>query len=468
MKTCRIDQVVDVGKQQALQWIADGSARPERPQKPPKPMPPRPDYLSRPSQLLLAVRAFWFGNVAGTFDLDGRPVRREEIHLHGGPSPEFNDCDTCQKAEWLSRLNGRNHYRKHSCPTGQRCHILCSYQGDDAFTHYHQNFGYAARVDMTLNAAKCAMFQPAKGIKFIWSHHCDQSVHVFLRQFAQACQFDVVGFGEKIEPSRYNFAFVVMGPTKAEIPPGLPIVMYGHDLWKQPSDRQALIDHVRPDVFWTPFLSSWKAHYRFPAKTRLVFRPVPASQFFTRPNLDKKSLDVLCIGCTGNPIYDPRLQLSRQLAILASKWRIKLHHPGGARRAKHIGSVRSDKIPYCNAWSELLGSARYVAFDGIRQEPQPVFYKYYEVLGSGAVPIMPQAPDLKLLGIEPWVHYIPVSEIRGNNKRMVDLLEHYNEHKHIAEAAVSWHKENADRLLFEGIGDLVRDITGHAYPRRLR
>jgi hypothetical protein len=470
MKTCRPGQIVDVGKQLAMQWLRDGLADPlDGAPVPPKPLHrPNPDYMKHPSQLLRTMRRFWFNNVEGTFDVAGRPVERHEIQLHGGPNPEYNKCPTCQRVEWLSRLDQCNRYETHrKCDTANRCSMVCSRQGDGRWTHFHQDFKFAVGVDPELNAPKCAMIQPPKGKTFLWSHSCDQGTLVFWRQFAQECQFDVYDY-EPIDGSKYDFVYIVNGGHYVDPTPALPTIMYCHDLWKYREVRQAIVETVKPDIVWSPFLSSWRTWYKFTDKTRFVFRPIPASMYYTRSNLDdeKKDLDLLCVGHYGSDIYEPRRRLAQQLGILAGRWRVRFHHPGGASRARHKDEVNSGKMPYLNAWSSFLGTARYVVFGGIVQDPQPVFYKYYEVLGSGAIPIMPNAPDLALIGVEPWAHFIPVDEVRENNERMIHFLDNYDQYRHIAENAVRWHDENADRLLFDGFADLVQDITGGAYPRR--
>lgn len=94
--------------------------------------------------------------------------------------------------------------------------------------------------------------------------------------------------------------------------------------------------------------------------------------------------------------------------------------------------------------------------------------KYYELLGSGAIPFLPECPDLARLGIEPGVHYIPLSEIEGDNERAVHYLDNYVHHHHIAVNAVAWHRENADSMLFDGFEKLIMEATGNRYPRRLR
>ena len=93
--------------------------------------------------------------------------------------------------------------------------------------------------------------------------------------------------------------------------------------------------------------------------------------------------------------------------------------------------------------------------------------KYYEALGSGAIPIFPEVPDLKLLGIKPFEHYIPLSEVEGDNEKLAFYLDHYQEYKHIAESAVNWYRQNSDKMLFEGFEEVVRSITKYEYPKRL-
>lgn len=471
LRRVRPGQIVDVGKGLGKHWIRDGSAIDLTPKSKVLSGPLSTNSLAvigKASKLILSVREFWFNNCQGTYDLCGYPVSRNAIQLYGGPNPEFNACERCQHLEWKSRLVQQDLFVPHQCSTASLCKTYCERQGQDEWTHFHQNFWYAAFVDSKLNAAKCVLLQSEKDCKFFWSHHCDQATHVFLRQFAQICQVDTVPLKSKIDVSQYDFAFIVNSGIR-DFPPryDLPILMYGHDLWKRRSGRQRMLDYWKPDYFWTPFLSSWKAHYNISKNTELVFRPVPASMFFTRSNLDdtKKKYDLLCIGATGNPIYQPRIELSKQLAPLQKQFRVLFHHQAGASRSRRFYSNR--RGPYANAWSEFLGSARYIAFAGISEEPQPVFFKYYEVLGSGAIPIMPNVPDLKLLGVEPWVHFIPLSSVWKNNAQMHFYLDHYDEYKYIAENAVAWHQENADKLLFDGIEDLVQEITKGKYPRRL-
>lgn len=419
------------------------------------------------SQLLRDVRAFWFGSTVQHFHLGTRVIKRWEIHLYGGPNPEFNDCPTCQVSEWLSRLDQRSAFLIHDCPTATLCRTYCERQGDDRWTHYHQNFWYAAFVNDDLPALRCAMIQPTKGIKYIWRHHCDQFTHIFLRQFAQVCQFDVIEHGEKVNGNRYDFVFVNnSGVTPSPVPSDLPVLMYGPDCWNFTQRRQRMIDELRPEVFWSPWLAAWRTHYRFPDETKMVFRPIPAGTFFTRPNLNEKEVDLLCIGKTGEGIYSPRADLARQLEAIDGNYEIHIHSLSGAPRAVHDGPNDADGARYANAWSAFLGSAKYVVFAGISVPPQPVTYKHYETLGSGAIPIFPDAPELKDLGIVPWEHFIPVGAIRDDNDYIRYLLDNYHRYWSIAESAVAWYKENADHLLFDGIDDLMHTIVGGQYERR--
>jgi len=153
--------------------------------------------------------------------------------------------------------------------------------------------------------------------------------------------------------------------------------------------------------------------------------------------------------------------------IAKKPFRIYVHNAAGASRSKHMGSIRAGSRPFITAWSEFLGSSRYVIFDGISEEPQPIFFKYYETLGSGAVPIFPNAPDLELLGIEPWKHFIPVEEYRNNNKGLLKLLR--EDHSDIARNAVAWYFENADTMLYDWLEDMIHEmIEDNPYQKRRR
>lgn len=478
MTRCAPGSIINIGKMLANRWIAEGSAvamdipaKAKHKSKKYLLIYIDPAKLPNPSELMLAVREFWFNNESGIFDLDEHPVSRAQVQLHGGPNPEFNACSQCQTSEWLSRIYQQNFFLQHSCPTAKLCQTYCARQGKDQWTHYHQCFWFAAFCDAKLNAPRVAMVHHSEGRRYVWSHHCDHSTHVFLRQFAQVCQFDVLDVSKPVPSDLYDFVFVTCDHHLMDWqrPENTLLLMYGHDMWKRRPKRQAVIDRLTPDYFWTPYYSSWRAHYKFPSQTRVCYRPMPMSQFFTRPSLDDstKTHVLLSIGCKNSPIYGPRARLAEQIQAIAGKYKVRFSHGCGAKSANVTGPNITRGMNFANAFSRELSKACFVIFDGIAEEPQPVFPKYFEVIGSGAIPIMPDAPDLALVGIKAWEHFIPVSEVRGNNARLCDILDHYADYKNIAQNAVDWHERNADRLLFEGFEDLVQEMTEGKYPKRV-
>lgn len=332
-----------------------------------------------------------------------------------------------------------------------------------------QNFWFAHGIDKSLDAPKCLMVQSPKGYRHVWSHSCDQGQLIFLRQFAYACQYDVLHAGQspKRPLSDYDFAFTICSGEEYEpFPRGLPLILYGHDLWKQAEARQGMINDLKPQIFWTPFYSSWIKKFSFGPHTEIVFRPIPASNFFTRPNLSvDKSVDLLAIGADSSPIYQPRRDLRDQLLRLDG-FNVVLHNYAGAKRSLHSGSSDT-ALPFLANWSRFLGSAKFVIFEGIADDPQPVFFKFYEALGSGAIPIFPQATDLARLGIFPDEHYIPVERFRGNNAALAETLNNYDNLRHIAQNATSWYRNNTDALLFNDFEGMIRGMTKYKYPRRL-
>ena len=120
-----------------------------------------------------------------------------------------------------------------------------------------------------------------------------------------------------------------------------------------------------------------------------------------------------------------------------------------------------------NRWIEYIGRAKYVIFGPVNVDPKIVLRKHGECLASGAIPIMPESPDLKYLKIEPMVHYIPLTSVWRQNGSLDSFLGQHDKFKKIAQNAVEWHNENADRLLFGKFEDLVQEVTGKKYPRRL-
>jgi hypothetical protein len=198
-----------------------------------------------------------------------------------------------------------------------------------------------------------------------------------------------------------------------------------------------------------------------------------ASNFFTRPNLSQKSIDLLSIGNITGHLYEGRRKLHSQLKSFQnqnSSYKIEFSHivgtlePDPAKGLEYTDS-QGNKIRYLNKWSEYLGRAKYTVFGKMKY---PVLVgKYYETLGSGAVPIFPEVQDLKLLGVKPFEHYIPLSEIEGNNERLKYFLDNYDKFKYIAENAVKWYKENSDIMLFNRFEDLIREVTNYKFPKRL-
>jgi hypothetical protein len=174
-------------------------------------------------------------------------------------------------------------------------------------------------------------------------------------------------------------------------------------------------------------------------------------------------------------VCTPRLLLSTQILKLAkdykNKYKIKLFHASGEKagtwQKETYYKDPKQKFPvrYLNKWSEYLASAAYVTFG--RMKYPIMVSKYYEVLGSGAIPIFPEVPDLKLLGIKPFEHYIPLSEIEGNNERLKYFLDHYDDFKYIAKNAVNWYKRVSDKMIFEDFENLIREITNYRYPKRI-
>lgn len=438
-------------------------------------------------------REFWYNNVPGAFRVGRHSITRRQIQVYGGPSPTFSRCETCQESEWLSRVFQKNFSpASHKCATSTACRGLCSKQGDELWTHYHQNFYHAVGIDPTLDAPKCLCLFRTGSMRLYpryFKISCDQWMINLRRQLAQACQIEVVKTLEGMQLEDYDFLFTANDGAKFEelqrrIP--IPIVMYGHDMWK--GKHQEVLNTVKPEFLLTPFPTSWRKNFRIPRSTKVVFYPLSASQFFTRPDLSrKKPIRLLVIGVASGArdgIYAPRIELSEQLVELkgqlansGKKFHIVHSHLAGCLRSAWDGPTRRDgkneAINYLNMWSKYLGSADFVIFGGCgrdsagRSAKDMLLIKYYECLGSGAIPIVPVVPDLKRLGLKPMVHYIPLSTVWKKNERLVDILSQPQKFRHIAKAAVKWHKQNADRLLFDGFENLIQLVTKRQYPRRL-
>lgn len=422
--------------------------------------------------LLSAVRKFWYNNTPGVFRVGDYQITRKEIQTYGGPAPELYDCDVCQVSEWVSRTRQMLLYTSHSCATSGRCKYLCKRQDRERWTHYHQNFWFSVGVNPNLHAPKGILIaQPAGKQRYLSAHCCDHSIINLRRMFTQACQIEVVSTPMEIDWSRYDFAYIVNAGKKPFLSsrPTIPTILYGHDHWKRHADYQMVISRLQPDYFLTPYPQSWKALYQFPAHTKIRFQCLSPSNFFARPNLGRKKIDLLVIGSTTDDIYSPRKELNQQIKALGNQFHIQFHNTVGWYAATYNGPVSNTnaKINYLNAWSTQIATARYVIFGPIRAPMQVLFAKYYECVGSGAIPIMPYAPQLDVLGIEPMVHYIPLKEVWNKPDRLAWYLRHYQQFRTIAHNAVEWYQRNADRLLFDRFEDVIREVTKWEYPKRL-
>lgn len=425
------------------------------------------------SELVQELRKFWYSNTPGTFNLDGEKISRKDIFTYGGPNPKFT-CSICQKSEWLSRVRQKNLFIPHTCPQVKECQTLCSRQGDELWTHYHQNFDFFFGCNSNLPAPKCLCLSmvPDNFYKRFLVPRCDQGGRIFRRQWAYACQIDIVQKPIDINWSNYDFLFMNISGCNQKFPrPNIPIILYGHDFWGEGKFFQWVINWVKPDMFLTSYPTQWKENLRFPSKTKIAFYPLFPSLFFTRPNLSDKKLDLLVIGSTASSIYGSRISLDKQISQFSNHYKIEFSHRVGALGASwkgpayYIDPITKAPVSYLNKWLEYLGSAKYVIFG--RMKHSILAYKYYETLGSGAIPIFPEVPDLKLLGVKPFEHYIPLSEVEGNNDRLSYFLDHYEDFHHIAENAVKWYKRVSDKMLFNDSENLIREITNYKYPKRL-
>jgi hypothetical protein len=429
------------------------------------------------SDLVERVRYFWYANIPGDFDLDGEKISRRDIFVYGGPNPKFT-CPICQKSEWLSRIRQKNLFQPHNCPQAKECETLCSRQGDELWTNFHQNFDFSIGCDPNLPAPKCLCVLPedknneAGGFYLRFQNPgCDQWMLVFRRRLAYACQVDVVSYPTSINWNNYDFVFVTNTGSNKKFPrPPIPVIMYGHDFWPlEDKGFQWVIDWLKPEILLTPYPTQWKEYFKLPPKTTVVFYPFFDSLFFARPNLNKKKFDLLVIGSITSSVYKERISLNEKIRKFIKKYKIEFSQilPRAASwrgKTQREDPVTKSPIYYLNKWSEYLGSARYVIFG--RMKFSILVSKYYEVLGSGAIPIFPEVPDLKLLGVKPFEHYIPLSEIENNPERLIYFLDHYNDFKHIAQNAVDWYKKVSDKMIFEDFEELVRRVTNYRYPKR--
>jgi len=276
-----------------------------------------------------------------------------------------------------------------------------------------------------------------------------------------------------IDWSKYDFLLMFNEGAQPKFKrPDISVVLYGHDFWDTPAGYQWVIDWAQPDVFLTSYPTQWKNNYKFPAHTKMAFYPLWPSLFLTRSNLNAKKLDLLVIGAIASPVYKDRLKLNNQIKSLGEKYRVEFSHKVGATSflwngpAKFIDPETNTIVRYLNKWSEYLGSAKYVIFG--RMKHKILAWKYYETLGSGAIPIFPdEIPDIDRLGVRPFEHYIPLSDIENNNEKLQHYLDNYGKYKHIAENAVSWYKKNENKFLIDDFEETIRELTDYKYPKRL-
>ncbi len=431
------------------------------------------------SELVKKMRKFWYSNIPGDFNLDGEKISRKDIFTYGGPDPKFT-CPICQKSEWLSRVKQKNLFVSHSCSRAEECESLCRKQGNEFWTQFHQNFDFSVGCDFNLPAPKC-LYAYYKYLGHYEEHFfnsgCDIVLLTLRRRLAYNCQVEPIENFNNVSWSDYDFLFITNTGYNPKFPrPNIPIILSAHDFWLENKNFQFMINWLKPDILLTPYPAQWRENFKLPARTKVVFYPSFDSLFFARPNLsDNKKFDLLVIGAmTDSIFYRPRLNLDKQICQLAKFYNIEFSHSAGAGNVYRKGSVcRKDArtglpIRFLNKWSEYLGSAKYVIFGRVGDPAkQFLFIKYYEIFGSGAIPIFPEVPDLKLLGVKPFEHYIPLSEVEGNNKKLAYYLDNYEKFKYIAENALKWYKEKSDKMLFNDFEDMIREITNYKYPKRL-
>ena len=423
------------------------------------------------SELLENARWFWYQNVPGVFDLDGKAITRAEIQTYGGPDPALDDCVICQRSEWLSRVRQRDMFELHECSLAVECKKQCRVQGDEDWVHRHQNFWFSGGCDEELSTPRCLCLFRSDGKARLYPRYFsrtgDSWMAVLRRQLAQTCQVDVVQSVDSVDWSKYDlFLFMNTGDDLAFKRPPVPILMYVHDCWI--GAFQKVIDRFMPECIFTPNPTMLTSNYKINDGAGVFFYPVAPSMFFSRPNLGEKQIGLLAAGSLNSHLYEPRRQLDKQLKQLPGKFTVGFTHTHGAQRNWRGGRTQDKELRFLNRWSERLGSAKFVTFASFSDKRfQPVFMKHYECLASGAVPILPDSPDLFRLGIKPMVHYIPLAKVWGDNKALASILLHYEDYRLIAVNAVQWARVNMDRMLFDGFEDMIQEVTGNRYPRRV-
>ena len=419
--------------------------------------------------LVKEVRKFWYSNIREDFLLDREKIKKKDIFLYGGPNPAIT-CHLCQKSEWRSRVRQKNLFLAHSCQDSQMCRQLCEKQGDDLWTHFHQNFDFSIGCDSNLPAPK-GLYITFDNNNYFLTADCNYQRLVRRRQLAFACQMDVAeGPSDKINWQDYDFLYISLtGFNRKFKRPALPVILEGHDYWGDKTLYQWVINWLSPEILLVPDPARWRDYFKIPGKTKLVLYPLFESNFFARPNLGEKTFDLLVVGSTASSFYQPRIILDQQISEIAPSYKVEFFHGVGIHSINWQGKTYQEegnqKIRFLNKWSEYLGKSKYVIFGRVKQPG--LAGKHYETLGSGAIPIFPEEPDLELLKLKPFEHYIPLSEVEGNNEKLTYFLDNYDKFSYIAQNAVKWYKENSDKMLFSDFEDMIREITNHKYPKRL-
>ena len=428
----------------------------------------------RNSHLMLKARQHWYNNEGGPFVVDGVNVTRRQMDVHGGPDPTHYRCETCQALEWTSRTTQTNRWHRHSCKNTGRLReeviASCKRQGSEWWTHMHSCYWYGVAHDPTLNAPKMAVFYTTeRGYREFWTR---AGFHVNInkqRCFARACQVEPFLLSDmpRIDWKQYDLCLIHNRREVELYPrPTVPIILFCWDPWK--GNPQAALNHYQPEHVISPSPQLWLDKMTMPKHTKVWLYAAGEGNYFTHPNLEptRKCVDLVVLGALSSQHYAPRKAFQRQLESLPGRFlTLHLHEPNHGMTLPE--APLSEYNGFLNVYVDQIGRGRYATFGPCGGEAATIMaMKTYEVLGSGAIPILPEVPDLARLGIEPGVHYIPFSEIRANNKRLAYLLGHYSDHRHIAQAAVKWHQEHADRLLFDGFENVVQAATGGKFPRR--
>lgn len=413
------------------------------------------------SGLVEGARRFWFSSEKPEiFEIEGEKISRKDIFERGGPDRRIQ-CQVCQRIEWLSRVKKKNLFSAHGCAEEAKTRGLCESQEDDRSAHLHQNFNFALGISEDIHIPKCISIATDYIFDRLQRRNLDTWSLVWQRILANSCQYDLVKNPKGVDWKKYDIA-LFFDPDKISVRferPRLPIIMFGHDFWDPEEYHQWIINWLKPDVLATVYPYEWKTRFRFPKKTEIFFTPFFDTTFFARPNLSDKKYDLVAAGPIDRSFDDDRKELDKDLRSLPEKYTVEFKY------ASSSGIQRMERpdpsLNALNKWSETLGEARFAVFGGMKYKI--LVQKYFEVLGSGAVPILPEVPDIELLGIKPFVHYLPLGEKEGRRERLIGYLENYEKYKHIAEKAVAWYKTNSDKMTFSDFAGLILRMTKNKY-----